>query len=116
MRLTEVSKRTRAPFIKRAIYFLSARYGLVAYDTPIDNYEEKLTRVTDAKRELLESTAAQLPASGRVDFLGGRLYHRWLQHVRPKAVHLSAGCRGMGYINQLVKNAVDNKKRIVPPA
>jgi len=106
-------------FYKRKdFYFLSARYGLVHCDQLIDNYEEKLTRLTDDKKTLLEKTTRAHKLTGtraQVHFIGGKLYHRWLQHVLPKAVHLSASCRGMGYINQLVKQAVDTGTQIAVP-
>lgn len=87
------------------VRILSARYGLVRLDEPVDSYELRLGQPGAVSTHSLtvQARAQGIAGSGAVIALGGKAYTAAARTVWPHAVNPIEGLPGIGYQLQALK-------------
>lgn len=86
--------------VKRDVYVLSAKYGIVHMDKRVDSYDaQAVERVTEAHHVHVTELALMVESQGwnlcRVDFVGSALYAKVLEDAGCVVNRLES--RGIGY-------------------
>lgn len=77
------------------VYVLSARYGLIHYEEPISDYDQRMTlqraqelrpQISEALRLLLEKSSVDKQTSSRILFCTGKIYFALLKSCMPAGV------------------------------
>lgn len=95
--LFEAHRRLAIALRPRAIYVVSAKYGLVRADQVIETYDLRLADLDKAARQewarqVAKQVEDEIEDDGeRVVVLAGKLYSAWTEHVRARVITLLEG-------------------------